>query len=164
MSLDSKQLQKPVRKLRKLLKNAAKHPFPEQVHDLRTNTHRLEAALASVSCEPRPRDRELLKELGRIRKRAGKVRDMDVLTGFAASVRAPDEGDCSVQLLEYLGVEREKQAKRLHAAIAQHRGRVRELLKRTGREFEAVASAGNHDTDEDSAVAAASAAASALVL
>jgi len=87
MSLDSKQLQKPVRKLRKLLKNAAKHPFPEQVHDLRTNTRRLEAALASVSCNPRPRDRKLLKELGRICKRAGKARDMDVLTGFAASVR-----------------------------------------------------------------------------
>jgi CHAD domain-containing protein len=164
MSLDFNQLQKPVRKLRKLLKNARKEPLPEQVHDLRTNTRRLEAALASVSCEPRPEHRKLLKELGRIRKRAGKVRDMDVLTGFAASVRVPDEGDCSVQLLEYLGAEREKQAKRLHAAIGQHRGRLRELLKRTGKQFEAVASAGNHDADDDATSAAASAAASALVL
>lgn len=49
--------------------------------------------------------------VSKLRKRAGKIRDMDVLTAHAASVElAHDENYCSVALLEYLGAQRLKHA------------------------------------------------------
>lgn len=87
MSLDSNQVQKPVRKLRKIIKKAGKEPSSQEVHDLRTNSRRLEASLAALSLHSKGNGRRLLKDLSRVRKRAGKVRDMDVLTGYAATLR-----------------------------------------------------------------------------
>lgn len=85
--LDPKRVLKPTRKLRKLLKNMPKQPAPEQVHDLRTNTRRFEAILAAVSPEAMQKEKNLLKDLAAIRKKAGKVRDIDVLTDYAAAWR-----------------------------------------------------------------------------
>src|SRR5438874_13230525 len=92
--LDPKRVLKPTRKLRKLLKNMPKQPAPEQVHDLRTNTRRFEAILAAISPDSTRKEKSLLRELAAIRKRAGKVRDMDVLTDFAARITADGEDNC----------------------------------------------------------------------
>ena len=73
----------------------------------------------------------MVKKLGRFRKRAGKVRDMDVLTSYASTIHAKGEDDCAVQLLEYLGMRRQKLAKKLYAEIEQQRKVVRAGLKRT---------------------------------
>src|SRR5262249_37589227 len=61
--------------------------------------------------------RNLLCDLRDIRKRAGKVRDMDVLTADALTIRAEGEQDCLVQLLEYLGAKANKSAKKLRRFI-----------------------------------------------
>ena len=104
MALDFKRVQKPPGKLRKLLKNMSARPTPEQVHDFRTNSRKMEATLQAFGLENSGLGRRVLKPLSRLRKRAEKVRDLDVLTTYAASVDAKDgEKDCAVQLLEYLG-------------------------------------------------------------
>src|SRR5690348_8602791 len=100
MGLDTKQVHKPIRKLRKLLKKLPKHPKPDQVHALRTNSRRLEGLMASLAIDCGREPRRLLKHVGRVRKSAGKVRDMDVLTGFAASLEVDGEENCKLRLIE----------------------------------------------------------------
>src|SRR4051812_1977598 len=106
MPLDPNRFVKPAKKLRKLLKKTDRKPDPDAVHDLRTNIRRIEAVLEVLSLEPDGKHSSIIKPLGRIRKRAGKVRDIDVLTGFASSVHVQNENDCMVRLLENLGARR----------------------------------------------------------
>src|SRR6266478_2437904 len=105
MASDIGPIKKNIRKLRKLLKKAPKLPNPDEIHDLRTQIRRFEAMLEALDVNCKRNERRVLRYLGRIRKRAGKIRDMDVLTGHASTVQVDQERDCLVQLLEYLGAE-----------------------------------------------------------
>jgi CHAD domain-containing protein len=135
MALDSRQVDKPIRKLRKLLKKMPAEPTPKQVHDLRTNSRRLEAMLQAM--DPSQSRRKVLKELSKLRKRAGKVRDMDVLTGYAAEVQRTGDGDdCSVRLLEHLGAVRRKKARKLSTASQEGAPVLRKRLKRVSTELQ----------------------------
>ena len=137
MSLDAEKIGKPIRKLRKLVKKISAEPSPEQVHDLRTNCRRLEAALQAMALDAKGNGSKLSKSLSILRKRAGKVRDMDVLTSFASQIsHEGDEKECSVQLLEHLGAERSQSAAKLAHATRRHGPDVRKRLKRISREIE----------------------------
>ncbi|MBV8674390.1 MAG: CHAD domain-containing protein [Acidobacteriaceae bacterium] len=129
MSLNAKGLQKPFRKLRKSLKKFPKRPTPEQVHDLRTSSRKLEAVMDALRLNGQRRGRCLLKAVAPIRKDAGKVRDMDVLTGFAATLTSQGEEECLVQLLEHIGAKRERSARKLLKGIKDKRTKARKLLK-----------------------------------
>jgi len=130
MGIDRDQLDKPIRKLRKVLKKMAGEPAPKQVHDLRTNSRRLEATLQAI--DPDQNERKILTRVSRLRKSAGKVRDMDVLTGCAAELTpSEDEDDCSVRLLEHLGAKRQKKARKLRKAVQDSAPDLRKRLKRT---------------------------------
>jgi CHAD domain-containing protein len=111
MALETARIQKPTRKLRKLLKKMPGIPSPREIHTFRTNLRRVETALQVFSLDSNRKGRRTAKTLSKLRKRAGKIRDMDVLTAHAASVElAHDENYCSVALLEYLGAQRLKHA------------------------------------------------------
>jgi CHAD domain-containing protein len=86
MPVDADRMQKPVRKVRKLLKNMSTSPGQDEVHDLRTNSRRIEAALHALSLDSGRPERQALKQISKLRKRAGKVRDMDVLTSYASQM------------------------------------------------------------------------------
>ena len=131
MMLDIGSIKKNVRKLRKLLKKAPRRPNPDEIHDLRTRIRRFEATLEALHMNSKRNERRLLRHLGRIRKCAGKVRDMDVLTGYASTVQVDQELDCLVQLLEYLGAERYRRAEQLHARMGKYGAELRRRLKRT---------------------------------
>jgi len=136
VALDFKRVQKPVRKLRKLLKKMSAEPTPQQVHDFRTNSRNMEATLNAFGLEDSGLGRRVLKPLSRLRKRAGKVRDMDVLTSYAASVAVKHgEQDCAVQLLQHLGAQRRKYAKKFHSASRQDGSELRRRLKQVHREM-----------------------------
>ena len=66
-----------------------------------------------------------------MRKRAGKIRDVDVLTGYALGIHLDGEQDCVVRLVEALGAARAKHAKKLRALICASGLRLRRELKRT---------------------------------
>src|SRR5438477_12896281 len=102
MALDDNRLLKPVKKLQKLVNKIDRQPTPETVHDLRTNTRRLESIFEALSLDGEGIGESMLKSLGRVRKRAGRVRDMDVLTSHASTLHLQGEEDCLVQLLEHL--------------------------------------------------------------
>lgn len=129
MALDRKRLLKPVKKLRKLVKRLDSEPIPEQVHDLRTNARRFEAEFEALSLDAQGVRTSILKKLRRCRKRAGKVRDLDVLTAYAATIRLKGEEECAVRLLEHLGAQRRKYARKLYAEVKRHRSALRKDLQ-----------------------------------
>jgi CHAD domain-containing protein len=133
MAMDIDRMERPIRKVRKLLKKMSSNPTPKQVHDLRTNSRKLEATLHTTN--PNQNDRKVLKQISQLRKRAGKVRDMDVLTAYATQL--PHEGneeECSVRLLEHLGAVREREAEKLYKAMQQHTSVLRKRLKRSSKD------------------------------
>src|SRR6266568_303823 len=138
MSLHPAKLQKPVRKLRKMLNKIPRKPAPEQVHDLRTLIRRIEAMFRAPMIESKRNQKRLLKALKPVRKKAGKVRDMDVLTGFASKLRPDGDEECLVELLEYLGAERYKQARKLHREVQWNRKAIGSRLKRSSEYIEKV--------------------------
>ena len=142
MAVDVSAVHKPAKKLRKVLGRLKKRPSVGDVHDLRTNTRRLEAAAAALRLpSPGP--------LERLRKQAGDVRDMDVLTALAAQVEVDGETECLVTLLEHLGAKRKKYARRLEAEVGRRGGRARRRLKKLSRVVDA------RGTDDAAAAAAA---------
>jgi CHAD domain-containing protein len=136
MPLNNDQVLKPVRRLRKLLKKLPKEATPDQVHKLRTNTRRFEATLPALAERSLPKQRSMLKELSQVRKKAGKVRDMDVLIDHVVGLQADGEKDCKTQLLEHLAAKRRDQALKLTAVVRKNSASARRLLKKTSARLE----------------------------
>jgi CHAD domain-containing protein len=158
MPLDVDRALKPLKKLRKSVKKFPKQPSPEQVHDLRTSTRKIEATLEALALDASRNGRKLLSEVARVRKPAGKVRDMDVLTGFASTLDVDGERECAVELLEYLGAQRYKRARELRGAVKQYRPDLTTRLKRSATKIEKLvreADKGNGDSQDPRAEAAA---------
>lgn len=129
MALDRDRLVKPLTKLRKLIGKMDRQPAPGKVHDLRTNIRRFEAMFEALSLAEHGIGKAVLKDLGRLRKRAGRVRDLDVLTGFASTIQVQGEEECSIQLLEHLGAQRKKRAAKLYREAIRLRPSLRKDLK-----------------------------------
>ena len=112
-------------------------PAPEEVHSFRTNARRLETVLEAFSLDNTKDGVALSKQISKLRKRAGKVRDFDVLTDFVSGVpHDPSERECSVRLLEHLGAQRERQARKFHNLQQRHFSSLRRRLKRTSKTIE----------------------------
>jgi CHAD domain-containing protein len=103
-------------------------PTPERVHDLRTDCRRLEAVLHAFALDGSRKGRRLLKTAGPIRKAAGKVRNMDVLTGLAASMVSEEASESIVRLVEKMATRRSKLVERLLTALDQKGKRAGKLL------------------------------------
>ena len=117
----------------KFLRKNSKRPTSNAIHNLRTSTGGLETTFITVNLATKRKVKRLLRDLARVRKRAGKVRDMDVLTADTLAVRLDGEQDCLVQLVEYLGAERNKYAKKLRFEIEARRPQLRRNLNRVSK-------------------------------
>ncbi len=158
MALNEKRLEKSTRKLRKILKKRSEHLDPKDVHDLRTRSRRIESAIEATQLSPRRNERKLLRNLRRIRKKAGKVRDMDVLTSHLLGLHVKGEEDCLTQLAEHLGMRRYKHAEKLRLAIERSGKKTRRRLNRTWRRFKrAIANDGSESGQSLESIAAATA-------
>ena len=133
MALDTITLQKPLRKLRKTVRKLPRRPSPELVHDLRTRIRRIEAQFQALLLDSRQNERKLLKALKPIRSRAGKVRDMDVLTSYALTLRPDADEECLLELIEYLGAKRYRQAQKLHKVVGRDAPATASRLKRSAK-------------------------------
>jgi CHAD domain-containing protein len=131
MALDIKRTYKPIRKLRKSLKGFSKELSPAEVHDFRTRARRAQAVVEAFGLDGRPNERRMLRNLAKLRKRAGKIRDMDVLTAFTSQLQADGDSDCKVQLLEHLGAQRLKHAKKTRWLLRKDGSALLKRLKRT---------------------------------
>ena len=129
MALDRQKLARPFTKLRKQLRKFPREPEPERVHKLRTRLRRVETALETLAPDCDCERKQVLKALARIRKRAGKARDLDVLTAYLTGLKVPDsEQDCRILLIEHLGAERDRKAGKLGKVIGQEAPRLRRHL------------------------------------
>jgi CHAD domain-containing protein len=103
-------------------------PKPRAVHQLRTTIRRFETLLPAADETSPGAERRLRKQLDRLRKRAGKVRDADVHLQALATLARGSAGEAYERVREALKKEREKRQKRLARALAAERERG--LLKR----------------------------------
>jgi CHAD domain-containing protein len=143
MALSINSVHKPFRKLEKLLKNFPDPPSAEDVHDVRTQTRRIEAIAGAFRLDSKKTGKTLLKDLKPIRKAAGDVRDMDVLTDFVASLHPRGDADCRVQLMEHLARQRGKAAVKLAKKANANAKRTRTELKRCDKIAESGIEAAN---------------------
>src|SRR5208337_4447449 len=80
--------------------------------------------------------KKLLKLLGRIRKRAGKVRDLDVQLAALRALKMPREPRRKTQLVNHLIELRGVQEKKLRKAVDEDTVReIRKRLKRASKNF-----------------------------
>jgi CHAD domain-containing protein len=113
----------------------SKNLTPENVHHFRTNSRRIEALIDTLSAETKNKNKAL-KLLAKLRKRAGKVRDIDVQVALLNGLKVPDRQNHRAQLLELLDEEHDRQTRKL-SKVADP-STLRELRKRLRREQESI--------------------------
>lgn len=118
-------------KLSHQLNKLSHRPRPENVHKFRTLSRRVEALLEGLITSPVRNDRKLLKLLARLRKKAGRVRDLDVQISALRNLRIPQERVHKAEFISALTDERRKREDRLASAFDQDT--LHELGKRIRR-------------------------------
>jgi CHAD domain-containing protein len=103
-------------KLRRIsrLSSSAK---PETVHQLRTTVRRVETLLATTWPTPGRKERKLLRQLDRLRRRAGKIRDLDVQIKALGSLRLESITRDRVRVMAFLEKARAKRESKLLRAF-----------------------------------------------
>ncbi len=127
---------------RALLKLSSKRDA-ESVHTFRTTSRRLQTLLEEIVPERGRSHKKLLKMLDRIRKRAGKVRDIDVQLAALRSLRVPQEPRRKTQLMHGLIELRAKQDKKLRKML--NKQAIRDIQKRLRRRAKRVESEAGRD-------------------
>jgi CHAD domain-containing protein len=103
----------------------------EAVHGFRTAARRLQTLLEQLVGENNRKHKKLLKMLNRIRKSAGKVRDIDVQLEALRSLKIPQEPRRKTQLIQALIELRAQREKKLHKLLKRQDVRdVRTRLRR----------------------------------
>ena len=127
-----------LKKLRRLLREIQTQPAPEMVHQLRTTIRRTETLLASHGLAAKRDGAKLLSQLGKLRRRAGRVRDVDVQITALRAVQIGRQEEIKTQLLAELEHQRGKHQKKLVAAIEE---RFSDRMRARTRRLEAAVSA-----------------------
>lgn len=136
MSLDRKRGRAVFERLSRDLVKLSSELRPQDVHSFRTRTRRLQVLLMELDPSPQRRHRKLLKLLGKIRKRAGKLRDLDVQLAALRSFKSPGEPRRKTQLTNQLIEMRDRQEKKLRKMLDKDTvSDLRKQLKRAAVNF-----------------------------
>jgi len=119
------------RKTERDLQRLAAEQNPETIHSFRTTTRRLQTLLAQLVPSQDRNQKKLLKMLNRIRRSAGKVRDIDVQLSALRSLKTPLEPRRKTQLVQGLLELRAKHELKLGKLIK--KSDLREVSKRLKR-------------------------------
>ena len=117
MPLDQKRSRLAFQKLDRQLTKLATKPAPENVHKFRTYGRRIEALLDALVAHPNRNDRKLLKMLARLRKKAGRVRDLDVQISSLRSLKVPHDAAQKSELIRAMAEERRQRERKLPHAF-----------------------------------------------
>lgn len=90
---------------------------PKSVHRLRTTIRRIESLVSYANPDIGKKEERSLEKLTDLRKRAGKVRDLDVQTDLLGSLGNGSATKDRKALAELLEKKREQQAKKLEASV-----------------------------------------------
>jgi CHAD domain-containing protein len=137
MSISPDRCQSLFRKAERDLLKLASSQDPQPVHGFRTTARRVQTLLEEFVPDRSRNQKKLLKLLARIRKRAGKVRDLDVQLAALRSLKIPQEPRRKTQLTHNLIELRAKHEKQLRKVLTKEK--IHELhkrLKRASKEIE----------------------------
>jgi len=133
-------IQSVFQKLERDLVKVSSKQNAESVHRFRSAARRLETLLEELLPKQERAQHKLLKALGRIRKRAGKLRDFDVQLAALRSLKIPQEPRRKSQLMNSLIELRAEHEKRLRKALNKEDVReIRKRLKRAAKEVKSTA-------------------------
>lgn len=117
MPIDQERTHKLFRRAGRLVTQAGEHPSPEAIHQLRTTVRRLETLFEQLAVVPDRNQKKVLKRLMRLRRRAGRIRDLDVLLAALRSLKIGADNHRKEALLKDLARERARREKRLVKAL-----------------------------------------------
>jgi CHAD domain-containing protein len=143
MSISPKVSKFAFEKTERALDKLSSGQHAESVHDFRTTSRRLQTLLEQLLPNQNRNQKKLLKLLSRIRKRAGRVRDLDVQLAALRSLRVPQEPRRKTQLMHSLIDVRAKQEKKLRNVLT--KSMTREIRKRLRRGSKDI----RHETGRD---------------
>lgn len=125
------------RKLSRQLSRLAGKLSPENVHKFRTSSRRVEVLVSDLGEHCSGNDKKLLKLLARLRKKAGRVRDLDVQSAALRSLKIPEQPVRKARLMRTLAEERSQREKRLTKSLDKKTvSEVRKRLKRAAASLE----------------------------
>lgn len=124
------------RKMDRELLRLSSEQEADNVHGFRTTTRRLQTLLELIPGRHR-NQKKLMKMLDRIRRRAGKVRDIDVQLAALRSLKVPLEPRRKTQLMQHLIEARAEHERKLRKLLKTDSLReLRKRLRRTAREIQ----------------------------
>lgn len=103
--------------LQKSISRLERDVSAKDVHRLRTTIRRLESFISFAHPEVGRKQQKAIDELGSLRKRAGKVRDLDVQIGLLGAIANGSTGADRRAMTEILKAKRERQAVRLSSEV-----------------------------------------------
>jgi CHAD domain-containing protein len=125
------------RKLSRQLSRLAGKLSPENVHKFRTSSRRVEVLVSDLAERRSGNDKKLLKLLARLRKKAGRMRDLDVQIAALRSLKIPEHSVRKARLMRTLAEERSQREKRLTKSLDKKTvAEVRKRLKRAAASLE----------------------------
>lgn len=120
------------RKMERDLEKLSSAADAENVHRFRTTTRRMQTLLEDLAPVGDRKQKKLLKLLNRIRRRAGKVRDIDVQLAALRSLKVTQEPRRKTQLVQVLLETRARHEEKLHKLLKKHDFRdIHQRLRRT---------------------------------
>src|SRR5690242_114989 len=117
MPIDLNRSRQTFQRLGRELIKLAKHPAPESVHKFRTNSRRAEALLNELAPRIAISERKLPRNLSKLRKKAGRVRDLDVGIAALRSLKIPEGNGHKSQFLDNMVEERGRREEKLARAF-----------------------------------------------
>lgn len=136
MTIAAERSKSVFRKTEKELLRLSSEHRAEAVHGFRTTTRRLQTLLGQLATGGQQKNKKLLKMLNRIRKSAGRVRDVDVQLEALRSLKLAEEPRRKTQLMQNLLDLRAQHEKRLRKLLK--KDDIREIRKRLKRAEEAT--------------------------
>ena len=138
MSIARKQTSLVFQKLERDLRKLCTDQQAASVHAFRTTTRRAQTLLEELLPKSDRNQKKLLKLLGRIRKRAGKVRDLDVQLAALRSLKVAQEPRRKTQLMQGLLELRAQHERKLCKSLTKQNIReIHKRLKRTAKGIDA---------------------------
>jgi CHAD domain-containing protein len=128
MALDRDRVAQLFDKLDRHLPKLLSKPQPKTVHQFRTGARRVETLLAELIASHDRKARKLLKLVTRLRRRAGKIRDLDVQMAALRSLKVSEQPGIKAQLLQAMSEKRARREKRFLDLLDKES--IRELRRR----------------------------------
>ncbi|HZS26238.1 MAG TPA: CHAD domain-containing protein, partial [Candidatus Angelobacter sp.] len=122
MALLEQQIKGLTRDLSGVVSKLSEDAAPKSVHRLRTTIRRIESLISYANPDLGKKLERSLERLEELRKRAGKIRDIDVQTKLLDQLGNGSTAKDRKTLAGLLEKKREHQVKRLHSALTKHAG------------------------------------------